>query len=137
MHILDSYVSWSATPKLALAAEGDYVINRAFNHAAPAHVTGGAAYLRYQLTPKFAFGTRAEYLSDRGGLFSRVTQALKETTITTEYKFAEGFLVRGEWRRDFSNQPFFLTDVATVLKKEQNTATLGLIWWWGRKQGAW
>lgn len=137
MHILDTYVSWSATPKLTLAAEGDYVINRVLSHSAPAHVTGGAAYMRYQFTPKLAVGTRAEYLSDRGGLFSGVTQALKETTFTTEYKLAEGFLMRGEWRRDFSNQPFFLTDVANVLKKEQNTATLGLVWWSGRKQGTW
>ena len=51
---------------------------------------------------------RAEYLSDRGGLFSGVNQALKETTLTTEYKLANGFLTRFEWRRDFSNQPFFL-----------------------------
>ena len=137
IHILDTYVSWNATPKLTLAAEGDYVINRVFTYSAPAHVTGGAAYARYQLTPKFAVGTRAEYLSDRGGLFSGLTQALKETTLTTEYKLAEGFLMRGEWRRDFSNQPFFLSEAANVLRKEQNTATLGLIWWWGGKQGAW
>jgi len=66
-----------------------------------------------------------------------VTQALKETTATAEYKFAEGFLARAEWRRDFSNQPFFLTALPNVLKKEQNTATLGLIWWFGQKQSAW
>jgi hypothetical protein len=24
-----------------------------------------------------------------------------------------------------------------VLSKQQNTATLGLVWWWGRKEGAW
>jgi hypothetical protein len=42
-----------------------------------------------------------------------------------------------EWRRDFSNVPFFLTDQAGVLKKEQNTAAVGLIWWWGQKQGSW
>lgn len=36
-----------------------------------------------------------------------------------------------------SNQPFFLTEQPGVLKKEQNTATLGLIWWFGRKQGTW
>jgi len=27
--------------------------------------------------------------------------------------------------------------VQGVLKKDQNTATLGLIWWWGRKEGSW
>jgi hypothetical protein len=136
-HILDSYVTWNATPRLTLVGEGDYVVNRVFSSSAPQHVTGGAAYARYQLTPKFALAGRGEYMSDRGGLFSGVTQALKETTATAEYKFAEGFLARMEWRRDFSNQPFFLTDVPGKLKNEQNTATLGLIWWFGQKQGAW
>ncbi len=136
-HILDSYVTWNATPKLTLVAEGDYVVNRLFSSSAPQHVTGGAGYARYQLTPKSALAGRGEYLSDRGGLFSGVTQALKETTLTYEYRFAEGFLARTEWRRDFSNQPFFLTELPNVLKKEQNTATLGLIWWFGSKQGSW
>jgi putative OmpL-like beta-barrel porin-2 len=136
-HILDSYVTWNATSRLTLVGEGDYVVNRVFSSSAPQHVTGGAAYARYQLTPKFALAGRGEYMSDHGGLFSGVTQALKETTATAEYKFAEGFLARMEWRRDFSNQPFFLTDVPGKLKNEQNTATLGLIWWFGQKQGAW
>lgn len=136
-HIIDSYITWTATPKLTLALEGDYVISRTFNQSAPSHVSGGAAYARYQLTPKAALAGRAEYLSDRGGLFSGTTQALKETTLTYEYKFAEGFLARAEWRRDFSNQPFFLTDTVGLLKQEQNTATLGLVWWFGQKQGAW
>lgn len=136
-HIFDTYVSWNVMPKLALVGEADYVINRIFSNSAPQHVGGGAAYARFQLTSKNALAGRAEYLSDRGGLFSGVTQALKETTLSYEYKFTNGFLARTEWRRDFSNQPFFLTDVLNVLKKEQNTATLGLIWWFGRKQGPW
>jgi putative OmpL-like beta-barrel porin-2 len=135
-HVLDSYVTWLVTDKLTLAAEADYVINRVQEFSAPSRVTGGAAYARYQLTPKFALAGRAEYLSDRGGLFSGVTQALKETTFTADYKLAEGLLMRGEWRRDFSNQPFFLTDAPGVLKKEQQTATLGLVWWFG-KEGSW
>src|SRR5262245_55806136 len=135
-HVLDTYVTWLVTDKLTLAAEADYVINRAQEFSSPSRVTGGAAYARYQFTPKFALAGRAEYLSDRGGLFSGVTQALKETTLTTDYKLAEGLLMRAEWRRDFSNQPFFLTNAPGVLKKEQNTATLGLVWWFG-KEGSW
>jgi hypothetical protein len=46
-------------------------------------------------------------------------------------------LMRYEWRRDFSNQLSFLTSTQGVLSKKQNTATLGLIWWWGGKEGAW
>jgi len=136
-HAFDSYATWTPTGKLTLAAEGDYVINRVQSHSAPAHVDGGAAYVRYQVTPKVGLAARAEYLSDRGGLFSGTTQALKETTLTYEYRFTDGFLVRTEWRRDFSNQPFFLSDQTAVFKKDQNTATIGLVWWMGRKQGSW
>ena len=67
---------------------------------------GIAAYARYQLTPPIAFGVRYERLDDEG-LFGGVEQLLQETTLTAEYKFAEGFLVRGEFRRDWSNEPFF------------------------------
>jgi Putative beta-barrel porin-2, OmpL-like. bbp2 len=135
-HVLDTYVTWLVTDKLTLAAEADYVINRVKEFSPPSRVTGAAAYARYQFTPKFALAGRAEYLSDRGGLFSGVTQALKETTLTADYKLAEGLLMRGEWRRDFSNQLFFLTNAPGVLKKDQNTATIGLIWWFG-KEGSW
>jgi hypothetical protein len=143
LHIFDSYVSWQARPKLTLALEGDYVIQREWRtsspgrSSAPSHTIGAAAYARYQFTPKIALGGRAEYLSDRGGLFSGLTQALKETTATFDYKFTEGFLMRYEWRRDFSNQPSFFTDRDTVFSKEQQTATVGVIWWVGRKEGAW
>jgi len=65
------------------------------------------------------------------------TQALKETIATFDYKFDEGFLMRYEWRQDFSNQPSFLTDREGVLSKEQQTATVGVIWWVGRKEGVW
>ena len=143
LHIFDSYVSWQATPKITLALEGDYVIQREWKNsspghsAAPSHTIGGAAYVRYQFTPRIFVGGRAEYLSDRGGLFSGITQALKETTATFDYKFAEGFLMRYEWRRDFSNQPSFFSSMDGVLSKEQQTATVGVIWWVGRKEGAW
>jgi hypothetical protein len=142
-HIFDSYATWQATPKLSMVLEGDYVVQRLWRNAAPgqssapAHTDGGAAYVRYQLTPKASLATRVEYMSDRGGLFSGVSQALKENTVTFEYKLFEGFLIRNEWRRDFSNRPSFLTDTQGLLSKEQNTATVGLIWWWGRKEGAW
>ena len=142
-HIFDSYVSWQATPRLSLALEGDYFIQRLWRDEAPgrsstpSHVAGGAAYIRYQLNPVFAVASRAEYMSDRGGLYSGISQALKENTITFDQQLANGLLARYEWRRDYSNQPTFLSDVQSVLSKSQNTATIGLVWWWGRKTGPW
>ena len=46
-------------------------------------------------------------------------------------------MARAEWRYDWSNQPFFYTSELDVLRKSQLTATLGLIWWYGGKQGPW
>ena len=137
LHILDTYLTWQASPKLTLAGEGDYVIQRLTTSSAPAHTTGGAAYARYQLTPRTAIAVRGEYLSDRGGLFTGNTQAIKDTTLTFEQRLADGFLLRQEWRRDSSNHPFFLTDKLGVLKKEQNTLTMGVVWWFGAKEGGW
>jgi hypothetical protein len=137
LHILDSYATWNATPKLSLALEGDYVIERLLTTSAPSPASGGAGYARYQLSPRFAVAGRFEYLSDRGGLFSGKTQALKEATLTFEQKLADGLLIRQELRRDFSNQPYFLTDTLDILKREQTTATLGVVWWFGLKKIPW
>jgi hypothetical protein len=142
-HIFDSYATWQTTPKLTLQIEGDYFIHRLWQNSAPgqssapSHVEGGAAYAQYRLTPQFALAARAEYFSDRFGLFSGIHQALKETTLTFDYNVTHWFLTRYEWRRDFSNQPTFLTSTPNLLSNSQNTATLGLIWSFGGKEGAW
>ncbi len=49
----------------------------------------------------------------------------------------DGFQIRTEFRCDYSNQAFFLTNLANSLKREQDTATPGLLWWFGGKQGGW
>jgi Putative beta-barrel porin-2, OmpL-like. bbp2 len=143
IHIFDSYATWNATPKVTLALEGDYVVSRLWAQAgpgmssAPKHVIGGAGYARYQWTPRMAVAGRSEYMSDRGGLFSGTTQALKEFTGTYEFKVADGLLSRLEYRRDWSNVPFFLTNRPGVLSANQDTLTVGLVWWYGGRQGAW
>jgi hypothetical protein len=101
------------------------------------HTDGGGGWAKYQLTPRTYIAGRAEYLSDRGGLFSGVTEALKEVTATYDFTLANGFDMKYEYRRDWSNVPIFLTRQQGVFSKDQDTATLGVIWWFGRKQGEW
>jgi len=137
LHIVDTYASWQITPKLLVVGEADYVIQRFNRNSPPFRTTGGAAYAQYEFTPRYAVAARSEYLSDRGGMFSGTTQALKEVTLTFSQRVGEGFLVKEEYRRDFSNQPYFLSDRLGVLKSQQTTATLGLVWWFGAKKGAW
>lgn len=136
-HVIDTYAFWNATDKLTLAAEFDYVINRVESTSAPQRITGGVAYLRYQLTPRTYFGQRYARLNDHAGLFSGTTQNLNDLTSTFGFRPAEGFETRIEYRRDFSNAPFFLCSEPGSLSKHQDTFTLGLLWWFGGKNGGW
>ena len=137
LRIADSYLTWQASPALTLAAEADYVEERLYTYSTPAHVAGGALYAGYKLSPQWSVAARAEYLADRGGLFSGASQYLKEGTLTLDYRPADGFLMRTEYRRDQSNQPYFLGHTLATLEPAQPTVTLGLVWWFGQKQGAW
>ena len=136
-HIADTYFTWNATPKLTLVAEGDYILSRLYSNSYPARVAGGAAYVKYQFVPSFSLAGRYEYVSDRGGYLSGITQRLQEATVSAAFQPAPGFQLRGEFRRDYSNQPFFLSEAPGVLKRAQNTVLIGVLWWFGGKQGAW
>jgi hypothetical protein len=143
LHIIDSYATWNATPRLTLAAEGDYVIQRPYANAAPgessapSHVIGGASYAQYQFSQRSSFAGRAEYLSDRGGMFSNATQALKEGTATYRYNVSDDFAVFLEYRRDWSNIPYFVTSNPATPSTHQDTLGMGVVWWYGGKQGVW
>ena len=143
LHIVDTYATWQIRPKLTLQGEADYVIEREWANAAPgessapSHTDGGAGYVQYQLASRSYLAARGEYLSDRGGLFSNTTQALKEITGTYRYNFGDGFEAFLEYRRDWSNRPYFITSNPALPSSHQDTTTLGLVWWYGGKQGAW
>jgi hypothetical protein len=120
-----------------MVGEADYVINRTYPEQRPPRVALGSLTMHYALPRNYGVASRFEYLDDRGGLFSGTTQALKEITFVADHTFGNGFLVRAEYRRDFSNQLYFLSDTAGALEHAQTTATMGLVYWWGPKQGTW
>lgn len=136
-HIFDTYATWQLTKKFSVTGETDYVLNRAYARNQPSRVVIGEVAARYSLAKTWNAGLRTEYFDDRGGLFSGRTQALKEGTVVLDHTFAPGFLAKAEFRRDWSNQRFFLSDTPGALKHAQSTATVGLVYWWGTKQGAW
>lgn len=137
LDIIDSYGSWTGVKDLTLAAELDYVQERLYSHSSPQRVEGGALYAGYQLSSMLAVAARAEYLADIGGLFSGTTQYLKEETLTFDYRPAAEFLLRAEYRRDHSNQNYFLSHTLGDFVASQPTVGLGLVWWFGQKTGAW
>ena len=138
--IIASVLEGRARPKLIaplFAVEADWVVDRLYSYSPGQYTLGGALYSRYQASPQVAFAARAEYLNDRGGLYSGLSQVIREGTLTTEYRFVDGFLARAEFRRDATGQPYFLSDALGVLRGHQDTYTLGLVWWLGGKEGVW
>jgi hypothetical protein len=135
--VFDTNVSVAATPRLALAVDLNHVTNAVATIAESSSLQGFGAYARYQLTTPVAVGVRYERLDDEG-LFGGIDQVLQESTLTAEYRLADGFLVRAEFRRDWSNERFFPGRLGGADPRNgQSTALVGGVWWFGTKEGVW
>lgn len=134
--IFDTHATYSPTWPLSLGADLNYVTNEVHKSDDASSLQGTELYVRYQVSGPSTVSLRYERLHDEG-LFGGSDQVLEELTATAEYKVADGFLVRGEFRRDWSNRQFFTGPQPDDLQRHQNTLLLGLVWWFGNKQGAW
>jgi hypothetical protein len=135
--VFDTYVTVTPTSALSLGADVNYTTNEVNNEDPSLSLQGTGLYARYQITNTAALGVRYERLDDEG-LFGGIDQVLHEATVTAEYKLADGFLLRGEFRRDWSSELFFPGRLApTDLRDHQNTALIGAIWVIGNKSGTW
>ena len=96
---------------------------------------GIAGALHVQATSKWAFTPRVEWFKDRDGLaIGGPSQDLKEVTLTGEYKMIEGLFGRFEYRRDWSNVPFFDKNSNPASHKNQDTLSLGILAFFGPKR---
>ncbi len=87
--------------------------------------TGFAGYFKYAFNDKAAFSPRFEVLNDKNGLRTGTAQTVKDITLTQEFKLANNFITRFEYRRDFSNKNFF-TNSSGAARDNQNTFIVGL-----------
>jgi hypothetical protein len=137
LNIFDTYVSWTKGP-LLFGAEADYVALAPEDPAlASSIVKGGAGYVQYRVSPQVQLGARYTCFGDRAGLFSGQVQNLQDVTATATWQPADGFMLRGEFRNDHSDHSFFLGPTAGDTRANQRTLTLGLVFWFGSKQGGW
>jgi hypothetical protein len=131
--VADTYVSWTMAQRLAVGIDVNYTT---LDGDPALSLFGVGAYARWQASDASALSFRYERLDDEG-LFGGVDQVLQEATATFEYRFADGFLLRGELRHDASSEPFFTGPVPDDLRDHQDTILVGAVWWFGNKQGAW
>ena len=134
--MIDSYVAVTLTPKASLGLDVNYVTNEV-NQADPElSLQGIGAYARYQLS-----SPRRCRCATSGSTTKACSEAssrcCRRSRSPCEHKFADGFLLRGEFRRDWSNEQFFTRQSPATLRRHQNTALVGLVWWFGNKTGAW
>jgi hypothetical protein len=135
--VFDTYVTVAPTSALTFGFDANYVTNELARDDPSLSLQGIGTYARYQMTSASALAARYERLDDEG-LFGGIDQVLQEATFTAEYKLADGFIVRAEFRRDWSDDPFFPGPLgAGDLRGHQDTALIGGIWVIGNKPGTW
>jgi hypothetical protein len=87
---------------------------------------------RYQTSVHTAVAVRYEHYNDRRGFITGQSQKLNSFTLTGEYKWTQGLLSRLEYRRDWSDEPFFERGAGGGYKN-QDTLTLGVVAFFGPK----
>lgn len=103
------------------------------------HWQGFAVAAHEQLNATSALAARVEYFADPQGtqtIFYK-GQDVKEGTLTYEYKWAEGLLSRIEYRRDWSNQDYFVKGNGNYPKDyvgAQSTLTASFVAFFGPKR---
>ncbi len=96
--------------------------------------SGIALAARFAPNSTWAIAPRFEYFSDKDGFTTGVAQKVKEFTLTGEYKMVEGLLARLEYRRDWSDEPFFDRGTGLAVAKNQTTIVLGVVAFFGPKR---
>jgi hypothetical protein len=132
-HFYDTVLALNPHAKANFLINFDYGVDK--NPVGPDNNFYGVALAhKFQANDWFALSPRFEYYSDAKGFITGTAQALKEFTLTGEFKMKEGFLTRLEYRRDWSNQPFFDRGNENASHKNQNTFLIGLVAYFGPKR---
>jgi hypothetical protein len=149
-NLIDTTLLLTPTAKFNMYINYDYTQNHtpavAPIKADSRHVQGIAASARGQISANGALVGRYEYFADQGpgpfgaAIGTGTKQKLEEFTATYEYKWPVGLLFRAEYRVDWSDKKVFnYGNDANIspynpTKTDQNTATIGLIAFFGPKR---
>ena len=131
-NLIDSVVQVNPNDNLSLYVNADYGRNKNIGPGT-AQWDGIAFAARRAVGKKAAFAGRVEIFDDVNGFSTGVAQAVKEFTLTGEYKLSDWLTSRLEFRDDWSSQPFF-ENSSGGLNKNQPTILLGMIAYFGPKK---
>ena len=145
-HFYDTVVNLNPSDKVGFYVNFDYGRdNEAFGPSANAEWIAVGAAGHVQASRHSALTLRYEHYNDKTGFITSVAQKVNSFTATYEYKWVQGLLSRLEYRRDWSNQPYFergheggpfnIPGVPFIPgpAKNQDTLTLGFVAFFGPK----
>jgi hypothetical protein len=132
-HLYDTTLLVTPTSRTAFYLNFDYGVDRHIGAGASRWV-GIAGAARFAVSKWFAVAPRLEWFNDADGFSTGTVQKLKEATLTAEFKMAEGVLSRLEYRRDWSNTPFFDRGAVPGVFQNQTTLLAGVVAYFGPKR---
>ncbi len=125
-HLSDTTALINVNSQVSFMLNYDYGIDRLAG-GGKSRWTGVAGYAKLAPNKWFAFIPRLEWYNDADGFTTGVAQKLKEATLTAEFKVREGLLSRLEYRRDWSDQPFFDRGNTPASARSQSTLLGGFV----------
>jgi Putative beta-barrel porin-2, OmpL-like. bbp2 len=129
-HFYDTVLAINPTDRVNFLVNFDYGVDK--NPMGRDNTFYGySAAARFVANERVAFSPRYDWYKDRDGFITGQTQTLQEFTLTGDYKMLEGLLARLEYRRDWSNQPFFDYGNQTGNSKSMNTLLAGFVVYFG------
>ena len=131
-------LSWNAyvglTDRVEAMVNMDY-ISATDEMGTSATSWGLGGYLRFHVNDRVRIAERYEFMNDREARSTGLEQMLMENTLTLEFQPVVDdprFLTRFEFRRDWSDAPFFsCSGCGEGLSMSQNTFTIGMSWVFG------
>jgi len=124
--LIDVVATYNVTSALTLILNFDANEQKNADFAgSTAKWNGGALYINYAINDQWRVSVRGEYLDDKDGFLTGVSQTLKEGTITFGYAPVKSFELRLEGRYDKAQEDtFFKTrDALAAVVPDTNSLT--------------
>jgi hypothetical protein len=130
-HFYDTVVAVSPIENLSFLFNFDYGVDK-LPGAIDSTFYGYSVATRVLPHRLFAISPRYDWYRDRDGFITGTAQKLQEFTLTGDIRTWNWFLTRLEYRRDWSDQPFFDRGNETRNWRSQNTFLIGFVAYFGQ-----
>jgi len=130
-HLYDTTLLLTPAERANFYVNFDYGVDKGLPGQPNSRWVGVAGAARFAVNRWFAIAPRLEWFHDADGFATGTVQKLKEFTLTGEFKMAQGVLTRLEYRRDWSDHPFFDRGMVPGAFRNQDTLLVGFVAYFG------